>query len=235
MMTEEILNALVDDFAAGLSYEAAARARKISVRTFWRYMKISKADDPDTLIDFLGERIQFCRAVVMARKMVHLEGRSRFESRSVLGHDEPIFFQGQPSWVEEERAVGLDEDTRELLGYSRDGLKRDAAGNRIQHTLHHEPPVAAVLRLLEMSFPEEYRVTTNQQITNLNPPTQGATRGERPTAPPIIPPQPERPLLEVLPEPEDDPELNEMLGAEPEPDSEVEQVAAIVQEAIPAP
>ena len=87
-------------------------------------------------------------------------------------------------------------------------------------------------RFLEVADPA-YRPSLNQRITqDINIKTQGVTRGERPTAPPVIPEKPIPPQLEILPDVDQD--LDALLGPEPEEFEEVEQVADIVREALPA-
>ncbi|WP_154071933.1 hypothetical protein [Bradyrhizobium erythrophlei] len=148
-------------------------------------------------------------------------------------------FGGRVCWQEEPRAVGLDPDTRELLGFERDGLIRDANGACIPLTEHHEPPVAAVLRVLEVAF-DEYTPKTKTNVTQNVSGIVGVQVVKAMTGPPAIPPAPvPPPQLEILPDPDDAVALAELLGDEPddidggngddpvdEPEPEPEMVAA---------
>jgi hypothetical protein len=226
------LLAICDSFANGLSYSGAALANGVKPRTIFTWLKLSNAGDPDFEIEYMGEVMQWVQAMALARKALHMEVRARLEARSMLGHAEPIFFQGRPSWVEEEATVGWTEDEREDLGFARDGLKRDANGNRIQHVLWHQPPIAAALRVLEMSFGEEYTPASNVNIVNQDAAVMRVAGAAGKVA---VPPKPVRPQLEVLPgaglgtEPPDEPDLgnDDLLGPEP--------VVAVEPEPEPAP
>jgi hypothetical protein len=115
--SDDQLNELLEVLASGvLSYAKACRAVGLSVRTFWEYVKRSRAGDEEMLIDWLGERVQFATAIGNARRMALFEARGRMEQRSILGHDEPIFFQGMPTWKPDPAVVGIeDPDIREML------------------------------------------------------------------------------------------------------------------------
>jgi hypothetical protein len=226
LKSPEKLLEIIEARASGMTCVGAAMSCGVAARTFWWWLKLSKEGDPDFLVEYLGEEMQFVRAMTLAREIIYLRIRDEFERRSLLGHEEKIFFQGRPSWVEFEAAVGLDEDTREMLGYPRDGLARDADGNRIQHTLHHMPPIQAQLRALEVAFPEftpGQRVETT--VTNRNPPAP------KPSGPPVIPPPPVPPA--VLAAPIEDGEFADILG--PEPVAVEPRVESVVAENIPEP
>jgi hypothetical protein len=213
LKTEEKLLEICDLFAAGFSYTACAKSAGVAPRTLFMWLRNSAAGtDPDLIINYMEEPMQFAQAMALARKILHMSVRSALESRSAMGHVEPIFFQGRPSWVEMEEAVGLDEDTRALLGYPRDGLLRDEQGRRVQHVLVHQPPIAAQLRVLEMSFSEEY--TPTQNINTINSDT-GVARaapidGEKIAAPA----RPPRPVIEDK-SPVVDGDFEDLLGPEP--------------------
>ena len=221
---------ICDNIIAGMSYEGAARSAGITGRTFWNYIKQSQGgENKDMFLPFMGEdKVPFHLAVAGARRMLLHEVRSRFERRSLLGHDEVALFQGQVVWQLEPRSVGLDEDTRELLGYRRDGLK-EVDGQPVPVCIHHEPPVAAVLRVLEVGFPSEYVPQSKSNVTQTTTVNGvvGVAFAKPRSGPPSIPPTPVPPLqLEVLP----DLALAELLGEDPEeiaePADEAEQETA---------
>jgi len=214
--TETLLK-IVEGLEEGLNYSAASRSALVSLRTFWNYTRLSQNGDERFRIPYLGEENVFFHEACSAARRIHgMNVRSTFESYCLTGLQEPVTYNGQLQWQVDRRTVGWSEDERENLGFSRDGLLRNSAGETIPLTITRKPSDAAVLRFLEMAVPTEYRPTSNQNITVNNLKTQGATRGERPTAPPAIPEKPIPPQLEILePEPADD--LADMLGPEPEP------------------
>jgi hypothetical protein len=208
-----------------LVLSTAAQMNGISARTFWRWMQLSNQGDENYLINWPNddEPTFFHRALAMARRMFKLDARGLIEQRLISGFAEPVFFQGRPSWVEMEEAVGLDEDTRELLGYPRDGLLRDEFGRRVQHKIIHAAPVQLQIKFLESQFPDEYTPTMNQNINQTINGTLGVVPAKprsREDGPPPVPPPPPRPLLEApvsIPTANTDTELAELLGDEPNP------------------
>src|SRR5450755_847452 len=149
--TREMLTAICDTMAGGvLSPYNAAKRCGVSSKGMWLWIRASQRDDPDFIIEYLGEEIQFARALVVARRIALHEARGRMEERAIMGHDEPIFYQGNPTWKIDPRTVGIKDDLLELLGLPTDRLLRDRYGNAIQNTVHHLPPVALALRVSEM-------------------------------------------------------------------------------------
>jgi hypothetical protein len=215
--TEETMLEICDNLAAGLSYVGAATSAGVKPRTFWFWVKESRAGRQEYLIPWLGdERIQFASAIAQARKMMHLQARANFERRSLLGSDEVVTFQGAVQYVVDVRCVGWSEDKREAFGFRRDGLAENERGEVIPLTIHREPPIAGVLRMLEMSFPE-YQPTSNVNSNVTTNTTQGTAMAAKPVGPPPIPPRPPMPMLEA---PVEDGDFENLLGPEPEPAGE---------------
>jgi hypothetical protein len=144
------------------------------------------------LEDFMGEvNIPFHAAMALARKVSLHSVVSQAEHRSLVGHEEAVFYQGRPMWKEDESLVSLDDETLALLGYP-DRYQRDANGNRIQLTLHVQPPVALVLAIAAANFPAVYgdkRVITVNQKSSI-----GVTVMKTDYRKPLAAPQP----VEVL-------------------------------------
>jgi hypothetical protein len=213
LKSEAKLLEICDMFASGLSYRSSAMACGVAPRTLFQWLKQSNAGDEDFIIIYCDEQMQFSQAMALARKMLHMEVRANLERRSMLGHDEPIFFGGMPTFKPDFRTVGWTEDEREAYGFPRDGLLRDEQGRVIQNTIHREPPIEAVLRVLEMSFGEEYTPTTNTNVINKD---TGVSRADPISDKMAVPPKPVRPQLEVLSDVPAD-EIDDLLGPEPEP------------------
>ena len=190
---DETMIGICEAVASGtLVLSTAAQMNGISARTFWRWMQLSNQGDERYLINWPNdeEPTYFHRALAMARRMFKLDARGLIEQRLISGFAEPVFFQGKPSWVEMEEAVGLDEDTRELLGYPRDGLLRDELGRRVQHKIIHAAPVQLQIKFLESQFPDEYTPTMNQNINQTISGTLGVVPAKprsREDGPPPVP------------------------------------------------
>lgn len=230
LKSEAKLLEICDMFASGLSYRSSAKACGVASRTLFQWLKQSNAGDEDFIITYCDEQMQFSQAMALARKMLHMEVRANLERRSMLGHDEPIFFGGMPTFKPDFRTVGWTEDEREAYGFPRDGLLRDEQGRVIQNTIHREPPIEAVLRVLEMSFGEEYTPTTNTNIINKD---TGVSRADPISNKMAVPPKPVRPQLEVLSDVPAD-EIDDLLGPEPEPVESPDEDDEPQQDAIPA-
>lgn len=214
LKSEAKLLEICDLFASGFTYSDCARISGVAPRTLFMWLRNSAANSDESLIiPYMGEEMQFAQAMALARKVLHMQVRSALETRSALGHDEPIFFQGRPSWVEDERCVGIDDpDVREMMGYARDGYLRDEQGRRVQHTIHHEPPIAAALRVLEMSFNEEYTPSSNINVVNSD---TGVAVGAPITGEKLtVPSRPARPALPA-PTVEPDADYTDLLGPAP--------------------
>jgi hypothetical protein len=241
LKSPKTLIGIIDTLASGvLSYAQAARVNGVSERTFWHWIKQSQQDaDPDLVVEFLGEQVPFARAANAARRIAVHEARGRMEMRGVLGHDEPIFYNGMPTWKPDPRCVGMSEEDRDLLGYPKDGLLRDANGCCIQNTIHHEPPVALALRVVEAAFPKEYRpgINSTVDVSHSISGVQHVQKSDYAGGPPRVPPPPPPPRPTLLPElavifPESEPEdddLADLIGpvggpdgppVEPEPEPE---------------
>jgi hypothetical protein len=247
--TPETLIALCDTIANGtLSYAAACRAVGISTRSFWNYIKASQGGDETYVIEYLGEQIQFAKAVNAARRMALHEIRARFEQRCLMGHDEIQTYMGEITWQKDRRCVGIDDpDIREMLGYPRDGLLRNEAGEVVPNVVHHQPPVAAVLRVIEAAFPVEYRPGTNSTVAISGGAVVGVQMMQPSSKPPVIPPAPPLPQLEVLDDsdamqiPETDDDAPEEMADEepaedvqPVPQSRVQSDERMIAELPPA-
>jgi hypothetical protein len=221
LKSQNRFTSILDDLAKGMSYSGACQSNGVSYRQFFDWVRSSQKPDCDEtlMVDFLGSRVPFFKAVNASRTMLHHEARSRFERRSLLGHDEPIFFSGMPTWQPDKRTVGWTEEEREAYGFRRDGLL-EVNGSVVQNVAHVEPPVAAVLRLLEVAFPDEYIPATKSTVTSTINGVVGLQIAARQFGPPAIPaPPPRPPELEILPD-----DLDDILGELAEPAGTPEQV-----------
>jgi hypothetical protein len=220
LKSEQKLQEICDLLHEGNSYSTAARLAGVKPRTVFHWLKLSAADDPDFLIRYMGddEPTQFCNAAALARKALHFDMRANFERRNLLGWDEVVTFGGAVQYQVDVRTVGWTPDEREAYGFRKDGYAENSKGEVIPLTIHREPPVAAVLATLAMSFPEEYTPASTQNINVVNSDT-GVQRAAAIDGQKIaIPPKPPRP--EALPAPEpsavEDADYQDLLGPDPE-------------------
>ncbi|MHC6156576.1 hypothetical protein ACVSQB_32970 [Bradyrhizobium elkanii] len=220
LRNEETMIAICETVASGvLVLSKAARINGVATRTLWTWLEESKrGEDERYLISFpTAEKRPFHVAIARARRMAAIDIRSEFEARALRGHDELVHFQGQVVWRMDPRAVGLDPDLRELLGFDRDGLLRDERGNAIPVTQHIQPPVSAVLKVLAAHFPKEYGDHIEQNINLRGGVTLGVQAVGLPSRAegvPPIPPPPPRPVIDVTPAPAALPVPEEIVDAE---------------------
>jgi hypothetical protein len=98
------------------------------------------------------------------------------------GHWEPVFFKGEPTWVEDETLIGLDDEELKLLGY-RDRFLRDSDGRRIQHRIHHPPPTQLQMFIAERQFPKLYGPTPSTLNINSRSASTAVIRHTLPSPP----------------------------------------------------
>jgi hypothetical protein len=164
--TAETLIAICDKIAAGtLSQANAARSCGVSESSYWFWIAQSQKGEPGFFVTYCGEEMPFHQAIGLARKIALQDIEGRFLERAHVGHLEPVFYQGRPQWKEREDLAGLDDETIAMLGHP-DRYERDQFGNRIQLTIRHAPPVAAVIKVLESHMPRLYG--QKSEVVNIN-------------------------------------------------------------------
>jgi hypothetical protein len=192
------LLAFVEDVAKGyVNYYKLAKKHGVSEAQFWVWMKRSSQGDENFLIEYQDEPMQFFDAMVAARQQALMYAGGVMEERAIFGHDELYFHSGAPVWEVDTRAVGMDEETREMCGLPKDGLKRDADGNVIQVRIHHLPSQALTEFVMKANLPlYRSRLEIDQTVTH----NEGGTGIQHATPRPYnkaapIPPAPVRPML----------------------------------------
>jgi hypothetical protein len=193
-----------------LSPRKASQSVGVPPSTYWDWIAASQRGDERFLVEYCGEVMPFHKAVALARKIALTDALGQFETRLLDGDETPVFYQGRPQWVEDERLSTLDDATLAALGYPDRYLRID--GKRVQHVLKTPPPVAAVVKMLEANF-KSYRprseVSIDQKfsggvhVVNVNKPVPALPVVE--IVPPALPPPPvEPPPGQLLtPEPEE--------------------------------
>ncbi|SDI54629.1 MULTISPECIES: hypothetical protein [Bradyrhizobium] len=198
---------------------AIAKALGIVYRTYTLWMVRSNSGDPEFMVEYQGEQMQWAAAIKLATKLAALELRGMVLQESVFGVEEVQIFQGQVVWQLDPEACKWDEDTREMLGFRRDGLlERD--GKLVPVTIRKPAPWAQRQRILEANFAD---MRPSQTITN-NVNLSGAVgvgfvpKPNYSAGPPPVPPPPPMPLLENVTDAEvTDIDDDDFLGPEPAP------------------
>jgi hypothetical protein len=203
----EKLLEIVETIASGvLSPRKAAKRCGIPPSTYWDWIAASQRGDERYLIVYCGEEMQFAKAVGLARKIALTDALGEFETRLLTGDSTPVFFQGKPTWVEDESLSTLDDDTLQRLGYPDRYLRVN--GKRVQHSIKSPPPIQAVVKMLEANF-KQYRPRSEVQIdqkysggvhvVNVNKPTASLPVVE--IVPPALPSPPPVSVPQLVEEP----------------------------------
>lgn len=156
---QDTFHAILDAMAYAPSYAGAARAAGISQSGLWKWISMSQQDAAGngTLVEsYLGmSSIPLHLAIMAARKMALSQMISNLETRAIHGHDEVVMFQGKVCYREDPALLGFTDDELSQFGF-RDRYLRDAAGNPIPLTIHHEPPVTLALAVAAAFAPKVY-------------------------------------------------------------------------------
>jgi hypothetical protein len=210
----EKLLEIVETIASGvLSPRKAAKRCGIPPSTYWDWVAASQRSDERFLVEYCGEVMQFAKAVGLARKIALTDALGEFETRLLTGDSTPVFFQGRPSFVEDEALSTWSDSDLERLGIP-DRYLRDKQRRRVQHTIKTPPPIQAVVKMLEANF-KQYRPRSETSLSidqkfsggvhvvNVNKPAHSLPVVE--IVPPALPPPVEvsvpQPVEEHLAEP----------------------------------
>ena len=160
----ELLIRILDTYTSGVtnSLETVAAMNGVSFRSVYSWLR-----DESITVDYMGEQnITFGRAMNLARNVskVLTVGRS-LEDRVLNGLKVQVWHHGQPSYVDDEKAILIEDlDLRELIFGYRDGKKRDADGNRIIATRIEAPPAQLVEVYARANMPSIYGHKTETTI-----------------------------------------------------------------------
>ncbi|MCG2629729.1 hypothetical protein L6654_24195 [Bradyrhizobium sp. WYCCWR 13023] len=215
--SQEAFGTILDSMCASPVYAEAARRAGISESTLYAWLTSSQRGEPGFIVEeFAGEaNIPLHDAMRFARKIAVLSAVQRMEHRALNGHEEAVFFRGQPTWVEDERYAGLDQETLEILGLPDRYLRID--GRRVQHTMHVQPPVALVLAVAAANtklYAQRQEINVNQRNSGVQVVEHryGQSSG---VALPAVQPTAIEPSPSISSEPDDD--LSDIIGSEEAP------------------
>lgn len=207
--THENLTRIVEMISEGhMRIIDHAQACACSPRAIRTWLARSNNGDPDFEHEFFGERMQFAKAVAVAKRFAYLEMRGRAEQYAIHGRKRRTLFQGDFVFARDPAAVPLDRETRILCGYHPDALLLDQNGHAVYVEEEVDPPIKLIEAFFS-TFPDLQKTTNVNQRVSLNGQLQvGAQVIPRPdyaAGPPPIPAAPTPPaalpMVEVLPDP----------------------------------
>jgi hypothetical protein len=223
MITAEKLNEALELISKGVTRPTKiAAAMGMAYRTYCDWMVRSNSGDERFLVTFNGETMQWARAITLATKLALFELRGMILQEGIFGYDEVQTKDGQIVWAIDPVAAALSEEDREWMGYRKDALL-EINGALQPVTIKRKSPFAQQIRLLEAAFPDLRPSQTITQNVNLAQVGVGFAKPvDYSKGPPPVPPPPPMPALEApITDGEfsevADPELEEMLGPEPQP------------------
>src|SRR6266481_3670222 len=122
-LSPEILDEIISLIQRGiLQPTKQARAVGITPDTLNNYLFRSNSGDPDFLMTFGSEEMQFAKAYTLAKRFAMMELRGQVEQECIFGTEEVSLKDGQVVWAINRKAAALPEELRELLGYRKDAL-----------------------------------------------------------------------------------------------------------------
>jgi hypothetical protein len=219
----EKLLTIVELIERGVMVKARhAKAVGVSDATLSSWQYRSNANDPAFVITYLGEEMQFAKAMAIAQRFAYRELRANAEQFAILGRKRRTTFQGQFVPKLDPVAFALSPEDREWLGYHPLAYALDENGAVLWNEEHIDAPIGLLDRFLQ-TFPD-LQTTTNQNLNVKGVLTHGVQilpKADYSKEPPAIPPAPPIPLLEVIAPEEivvtaDD--MEDLLGPEPQPD-----------------
>jgi hypothetical protein len=194
-----------------------AQAVGVSEDTVSAWQFRSNANDAAFIITYLGEEMQFAKAMAIAQRFAYRELRANAEQFAILGRKRRTTFQGQFVPKFDPVAFALSREDREWLGYHPDAYALDENGAVLWNEEHIDAPVGLLERFLG-TFPD-LQTTTNQNLNVKGALTHGVQIVPKPDyskEAPTIPPAPPVPMLEVIaPEEVVEDSLEDILGPEP--------------------
>ena len=176
-----------------------ARAVGITPDTLNNWLFKSNSGDPDFLMEFSGETMQFAKAYTLAKRFAMMELRGQVETECIFGTTELSYKDGQVVWAYDPKAAALPEDLRELCGYRKDALL-EINGELQPVIVRKQAPFGKQIRILEAAFKDmrpssvsEVQVSGQVAVGVAYTPKQSFSG-----PPPAIPPAPVPPQLEIL-------------------------------------
>jgi hypothetical protein len=171
----ETFQELADTLCSVACYSTAARRIGVSAASVFRWMSDSKRAEHDKSDEFRfewGGEVDYlhrhCGRAVRIQ-VAAVEGFARH--RALTGHDEPVFYQGRPSFrvrsdILRNGDQNADADTLDILYGVRTPYELDSQGRPIQEVMHHAPSDGLVKLVLAAHLPKVYGTKIDQVVTH---------------------------------------------------------------------
>ncbi|MCK1346028.1 hypothetical protein [Bradyrhizobium sp. CW11] len=235
----ELLQKLVDGIQEYGTIKNACRACGVSKAAFFNWCKQSGSDGGEEFMVSVGEeRMLFSDAVRMAQRQVSFEVLESFRLRLLRGTDEISRFQGKTVYKRDPALDHLSDQDLEDLGITTRYL-RDADGEFIPETIHHEPSVQGVLAFLAAEFPKQWGNKSTVEINQRSTGVQVVSHrfAPKPSLPPVQEVAPvaaiDAPIIDVEPDDVGPDDLADLLGEELV--AEQPELAPVAKLVAPAP
>jgi hypothetical protein len=138
----------------------------VSQSSYWEWISKSQKGDESFVFEWLGDPIAFHEAIGLARKIALQSVLGKYETRMMQGSEEKIYYQGRPQFKERADCIGVPDDAvRDVMGLQHRWEIDPETNEPIQLTVHHEPPIQGVIKLLESNF-KAYRPKTEVSQTH---------------------------------------------------------------------
>jgi hypothetical protein len=221
LLSSERLQSSLELIAQGVTRPTKiAAAIGVAYRTYCSWMVRSNGGDPNFIVTYNDQDMQWARAITLATRLAGVELRGMLLQEGIYGYDEIQTKDGQIVWALDPAACALPEEDREWLGYRKDGLlERD--GKLVPVTIRRKAPFAQQIRMLEAMFPDLRPTSTVNSNVNIKGMVGvGIAKPVDYSATPVIPPPPPIPIAPPVSEEADfaelDPELDDLLNGPPE-------------------
>jgi hypothetical protein len=234
LLSPEVLQLSLELIAKGITRPTKiAAACGVAYRTYCTWMVRSNGGDPNFLVVYNDQEMQWARAITLATRLAGLELRGMLLQESIFGYDEILTKDGQVVWAIDPAAAAMSEDDREAFGFRRDALL-ETDGKLQPVTLKRKAPFAQQIRLLEAMFSDlRPTQTINSNVNVRGVVGVGIAKPIDYSATMVIPPAPAIPIAPPINEVTeadfvdvpDDPELDDMLNGPPDEPIESEVLA----------
>jgi hypothetical protein len=202
-IASDTLLKILDLLCASPVIRHVSAAAGISEATYFAWWMRSRKNDPLFEVEWMGVRQQWAEHLKVAREvyLTHLE--AGFIERMERGTDEPVFWQGRPSWQTDPQFEKWTDEEMTALGYPLEAryLHDEKTGKRLMHTIHHPPPVQGALATLAAHSPK-WRTKTDLSVTGkvalgVSVISRAAKAIDVTPKPPQIEHRPDLPLTEI--------------------------------------
>jgi len=157
----EIFTEICDLVCASLSYSVISRRLRLSPSLVFKWMNECTRDkklDAQNKVE-----IEFSKSLyvfeyggivgwftdhirtAMRASVLEIEATAR---NNCLGYDEQVFYQGRPTFQEDEKLIGVDDETLAILGLP-DRYKRDRDGQRIPNVIRRPGSAQLIKTMLQ--------------------------------------------------------------------------------------